>query len=390
MAMIQMFDADRLLAKYRLPQRMRDELKVLFRDNIGRSLSRTRVSKNKLASDTQGKRANTICATLVNIRKLGFKIESIYSVEGRHLRAVVAHWIDSGEAVGTMQGKLAHLKAFLEWMGKYGLVKSLYDYRSKEELAAMGRNRSYVTTTDKSWEANGVDVDAIFAQIAQTDPHVAVQLKLQAAFGLRVKESCMLRIRKTLLELQSRDDDKFRVDKGTKGGRERDVPLQLKLEVLHEALRLANDTTGSTIPSDYDWPRWRRRYYGILAQHGITKDEKGVTSHGLRHGWMQQRYEVLSGSPAPIKGSEERPDRATHDATLRVIIEEVGHSKPEKSGMYISTPAAMAKLRAPVVTIEDVRRTLEKTGGEKKAAAAKLGISRQKVYRILESGAQNG
>ncbi|CAE6967346.1 integrase domain-containing protein [Paraburkholderia domus] len=386
MAMIQTFDADRLLEKYRLPQRIRDELKVLFRGNIEKSLSRTRISKNNLASDSQGKRANTICATLVSIRKLGFKIESIYSVEGRHMRAVVTQWIENGEAVGTMQAKLSHLKAFAEWMGKYGLVKSLYDYRSKEELAAMGRTRAYVTTKDKSWEANGVDIEAMFAQIARTDANVAVQLKLQAAFGLRVKESCMLRVRKTLLELQAREDRKFTVDKGTKGGRERDVPLQLKLEVLHEALRLANDSTGSTTPSDYNWPRWRRKYYGILAQHGITKDERGVTSHGLRHGWMHQRYEVLSGRPAPIKGSEERADRATHDATLRVMIEEVGHSKPEKSGMYISTPAAMARLKAPVITIVDVRRALEETGGNKKEAAARLGIARTRLYRILESG----
>ena len=45
----------------------------------------------------------------------------------------------------------------------------------------------------------------------------------------------------------------------------------------------------------------------------------------------------------------------------------------------------MDKLKAPVVGIEDVRRALEESGGDKKAAVAKLGISRQRLYRILEA-----
>jgi transcriptional regulator with PAS, ATPase and Fis domain len=53
--------------------------------------------------------------------------------------------------------------------------------------------------------------------------------------------------------------------------------------------------------------------------------------------------------------------------------------------MYISTYAAMDKLKAPVVGIDDMRRALEETGGDKKAAAGKLGISRQCLYRILEA-----
>jgi DNA-binding NtrC family response regulator len=38
-----------------------------------------------------------------------------------------------------------------------------------------------------------------------------------------------------------------------------------------------------------------------------------------------------------------------------------------------------------VVGIDDVRRALEETRGEKKAAAGKLGISRQRLYRFLEA-----
>jgi transcriptional regulator with PAS, ATPase and Fis domain len=53
--------------------------------------------------------------------------------------------------------------------------------------------------------------------------------------------------------------------------------------------------------------------------------------------------------------------------------------------MYMSTYGAMDKLKAPVVGIDDVRRALEETGGDKKAAAGRLGISRQGLYRILDA-----
>jgi len=93
----------------------------------------------------------------------------------------------------------------------------------------------------------------------------------------------------------------------------------------------------------------------------------------------------LTGVDPPIKGSDERADVEVHREAMKTAIEAVGHSRPEKAGMYMSTYAAMDKLKAPVVGIDDVRRALQETGGDKKAAAGKLGISRQRLYRILEA-----
>jgi integrase len=379
-----------LLKSYRFPKRLESELLALIKGNLKKPLSTTRVSPKNAAFKTQERRLYSMFRTIAEIRDLGYKIESPWSLDNRHMSTVVKHWVTKGQEVGTMQGKLSHMKALAHWMGKFDLVKSLYDYVSKEELTGLGKTRKYVTTTDKSWKSHGISAMELIAKVEQDDQHVAIQLKLQAAFGLRIEESFSLPIKKTILGMLNRADGKMVVEKGTKGGRRREVPIQVREAVLIEALKLANEKYGSTTPEKYNIETWRNHYNYIMDKHGITKKGLGVTSHGLRHEWAQEFYKSLTGSDAPIKGSDEKADIETHKSKLREAVEALGHSKPDKIGMYISTPAAMAKLKAPVVTLDDVHRAIDATGGNKKAAAASLGISRQSVYRMLGSGARNG
>ncbi len=374
---------DEILGRYRFPDRMRRELAMLVKGNLGKVLSATRVSLKRAALKTQERRLYSIFRTIEEIRESGYKVESPYSISGKHLEVVVKRWVGEGQSVGTIQTKLSHLKAFCHWMGKFDLVMSLYDYVSKGDLD--GRTRKYVTTTDKSWDAHGIDAMTKIAEIEQEDGHVAIQLKLQAAFGLRIEESFSLPVARTIRELKRRDDGRMVVDKGTKGGREREVPVQLQIHVLTEALKYTNARTGSTTPEGYTIRRWRDHYNWVMRKHGITKGDLGITSHGLRHEWLQEYYKTLTGFDAPIKGGDERPDIEVHRAAMKVAIEAAGHSKPSKTGMYISTYTAMDKLKAPVVEIDDVRLALDETGGDKKAAAVKLGISRQRLYRILDA-----
>jgi integrase len=383
MAIVLELNVEAVLAKYSLPTRMKRELLPLLKGNLSKVLSSTRVSMKRSSLKTQEWRLYTILRTFEEIRESGYKIESPYSLAQKHFVAVVKRWVADEQTIGTMQNKLSHLKAFAHWMGKFGLVKSLYDYVPKEEL---GGPRKYVTTVDKSWEAHGIDVTEKIAEIETYDARVAIQLKLQAAFGLRIEESFSLPIARTIREMLKKGDDRIPVDKGTKGGRRREVPLQLKMAVLTEALKYTNVRYGSTMPDEYTTKRWRRRYKTVMEKFGITKNQLGITSHGLRHQWLQQYYKTLTGFDAPIKGSDDRPDIEVHRAAMKEAIEAAGHSMPSKTGMYMSTYAAMDKLKAPVVTFADVERALAETNGNKKEAAAKLGISRQRLYRILGAG----
>ncbi|MBY4898670.1 integrase domain-containing protein [Cupriavidus sp. AU9028] len=371
------FDVRGMLERYDLPVRMKAELATVLADNLKRILSQTRVSLKSASIKTQERRMYTVCRSLAELREIGLMIESPYSLRHKHLRALVEKWVAAGQGGGTIENKLSHLKAFCRWLGKHDLVRPLGEYIDRR---ANGLVRSYVTSVDKSWEGNGVDAVEVIERIGREHPRVAVQLKLQAAFGLRIEESFSLKVLSALRNL-----DTLHVVDGTKGGRKRDVPVRLQLAVLEEAARLVDPVSGSTTPSTYSIARWRNHYNAVMRKYGVCKSGLGVTSHGLRHGWMQQLYREMTGAPAPVKGGS-AADPETHRQAIQELVLAAGHSRPTKSGAYLSTHAAMNRKERPVVTWERAEAVLRGVGGNKARAARELGVSRQALYRLLNRG----
>jgi len=213
-----------VLKSYHLPADFKGSLEQLIRPNVGSIHSRTRVSTKPLSIKTQEFRARAICNAFVELRTNGFALQSPYSLKAKHVKFLVDLWVKDGQSGGTIENKLTYMRALIVWMGKPNLVGTLEDYVDRE---ALGLVRSYVATEDKSWVGNGIDAVATIEEIAQTDANVAVQLKLQAAFGLRVEESFLIRPAEAV-----RDERFINVRHGTKGGRPRIVPLELKTGVL--------------------------------------------------------------------------------------------------------------------------------------------------------------
>jgi integrase len=360
----------------------RDALLKLFDENVSRVHSTTRISNRALSIKTQEYRAAKLCKAFKELREGGFALQSPWSLKHKHVQHLVDTWIAAGQSGGTIENKLTYLRALAQWMGKTNLIGSLDDYADRE---ALGLKRSYVATEDKSWAAHGVDAAAKIDEIAQTCPYTAVQLKLQAAFGLRIEESFMLRPAEA-----ARNPRLLAVTRGTKGGRPREVPIETKIGILEEAARLSNGLTGSTVPADRTLRQWRDWYYYVLEKHGITRRGIGITSHGLRHEYLQTLYEDTTGVPAPIKRADARPDPQLHEEAMRRVVEAAGHSRLTKSGAYLSTFATQDRLQKTLPTDEEVRVALKAAAGNKSHAAKALGISRQALYRILGASADRG
>ncbi|CAD6559237.1 integrase domain-containing protein [Paraburkholderia sabiae] len=365
-----------VLRDYRLPADFKAALEELFLNNVDRVHSRTRISAKPLSIKTQTYRTQQICRSFGELRQNGYALQSPYALKQKHVQALVNLWIKAGLSGGSIENKLTYLRALAGWMKKPNLVGTLADYADRESSNLV---RSYVALEDKSWDGNGIDAAAKIEEIAMTEPYVAIQLKLQAAFGLRVEESFLLRPAEAV-----RDDGMLGVTRGTKGGRDRVVPIEFKLAVLEEAAHLANPYTGSMIPHGVTKQQWKNRYYRVLEKHGVINSGIGVTSHGLRHQFLQQMYERLTGVPAPIKQSAGRVDREAHAEAMQRVVEAAGHSRRTKANAYLSTHNALAATKTRKMTREMAEKAVDDAKGIKSQAAAALGISRQALYRLLE------
>lgn len=362
---------------HRLTPPVAEALIRLFDEHVSEVQSATRISAKALSIKTQERRTTAICKAFVELREGGFALASPWNLRRKHVEWLVKKWVEARQSGGTIENKLSYLRALADWMNKTGLVGTLGDYADRREH---GLVRSYVAEVDRSWAANGVNVSEKIEEIGKTCPRVAVQLKLQAAFGLRLEESFMLQPLRAV-----RDTGFLAVTRGTKGGRAREVPIEAKMAVLEEAARLSNPVTGSTVPADRTLKQWRDWYYHVIARHGITKAGLGVTSHGLRHQYLQELYEKVAGSGAPVKQAGARPSPELHAEAMRRVVEAAGHSRVTKANAYLSTFARQERLAKPVVTVAQVAAALEAAGGNKSHASAALGISRQALYRLLAS-----
>lgn len=160
--------------------------------------------------------------------KAGFKkLPDPRNLGQKHLRAMVKVWQQEHLAPATIQTYLSFLRGLGMWMGKHGFVREPAYYG----LGVEEYQRHESAQRDKSWSGNGVDIDALIAEVYAYDRYVGASLRLIRAMGLRRKESVQFRpfenvvsFADTGLPAEERAADRYVRVKG-KGGRVRWIPL---------------------------------------------------------------------------------------------------------------------------------------------------------------------
>ena len=258
----------------------------------------------------------------------------------RHIAAVVAVWQQEKLAAATIQTYLSFLRGFAQWIGKPGLVRRPAEYGLRLEEY----ERHEGAQIDRSWAAQGIDADAVIARICQFDPYVGAAMKLVHAMGVRRKEAIMFRphqcvvpFEATGLALHKRKADRYaRIKGGSKGGRERFVPLDTseRIAAVEHAQTVVSAPDGHMGHPAHSLKQALRRFNYVLERFGVTRKELGVTAHGLRHEVLINEFQNITGAVPPVRGGARLP-RKIDEPARQEVAELAGHARKRASSAYL-------------------------------------------------------
>jgi len=263
------------------------------------------------------------------LRTLGFKLPDVRGFKERHITALAKAWEADKLSPSTIQNRISVFRVFAEWIGKAGMIRGSENYVNDPKSV----ERHLVTQTDKTWSAKNESLAEKLPHLQKRDHFVALQLELQYAFGLRMKEAALLHPK------MADKGEYLAVNWGTKGGRDRVVAIQndYQRELLERAKALLPHPHSSMVPQNYNFKQWKNHYYYVCRKTHISR-KAGITGHGLRHERLNEIYKEIAGVASPIKGGKtDSVDPALLSAARQEVAEVAGHSRESISGAYIGS-----------------------------------------------------
>jgi integrase len=319
--------------------RYRGRLSILLRD-LRKLLYQHGAVASKTSKAVGGKtrrdRRLVLSTALADMYRSGLKLTYIRNFRGKHVRAIMNCWVSRGISSATMATYVSHLRTFLGWVAKPDLLRVVDQYCL--EHPGLTR-RQAATDRDKSERGVNVDFNEILRRAITTgEMHFVCQLILIAVFGLRVRESWLLRPHQALDE-----GGNVTISHGTKGGRPRKLPTSTTEEqrsAIELACRIVPNKCGSMIPEGYVRVEdWASHFYYLCGQIGLTRNGLGITPHSLRHGVLLDLYEYFAQWSAPVRDNGVgAPIDPVHEREVRKIVAEfAGHSRTQVSSAYLGT-----------------------------------------------------
>lgn len=275
---------------------------------------------------TRANRHRGLQAMAGELRQLGFRLPAATSLKPKHIDALVGHWKAEGVTDATIRNRLGWARWWAEHINKPGLVPA-----SNERFGLAER------TPYQGSKARRADA-ATLGRVK--DERIKLALQLEAAFGLRREEALKFRP-----QVSDRRKYLALVPSTTKGGRYREIPLThpRQRELLEEVRRVAGD--GSLVPAGMTYRDYLQRYKHQTRAAGLGQ------AHGLRHGYAQWRYKVLTGWDCPARGGPTiegmTADQERRDRVVRLAISrELGHGRLAVVDTYLGRRRAPKEGRA--------------------------------------------
>jgi len=279
---------------------------------------------------TQQQRKDTLLKGFRDLRAMGFKFNTVLAFRGKHMEKLVAKWEKDRLSPSTLQNRISTFRTFAIWAGKPGMVLPAEHYVSRPDAI----KRSYVATEPKTWSGKGIASQNVIDAVRSDNKRFGDALALQRLFGLRSKESLLLRP-----HIADKGNILI-VSHGTKGGRDRFVPIETpeQRKLLGE-IKSYIGKCECFVPKDKTYAQFRNQYYYLLRKHGISR-EQGITAHGLRHEHLNELYEKTTGHKSPVEGGELRKtDKLLDSFGRQIVAERAGHNRESISSVYIGGKA---------------------------------------------------
>ncbi|MEK7216754.1 MAG: integrase domain-containing protein [Chloroflexota bacterium] len=156
-------------------------------------------------------------------------------------------------------------------------------------------------------------------------------VELAREFGLRSKEASLLDARAACQEAKERGC--ITISEGTKGGREREIEIRTPEQA--GALVRAAEAQGddrAVMPSGENWQSWREG--GLRDVRELVAEHTGGGLRDLRAAYACERYEGLTGHPAPCAGGQIADRGADREARV-VLADELGHGRIDVVSEYV-------------------------------------------------------
>ena len=279
-----------------------------------------------IGNATKDKRGAVLYLAFRQLWKDGYAIRNPRNLRENHIRHLVTKWEKEELSASTLQTRISILRTYAEWIGKPGMVKASEEYVSDPEKI----RRQYVAVEDKSWTTKGVDIEKMLIAVSAYDRHCAMQIKIIRAFGLRRQEGVAIK------PLRADKGQYLLVTDGTKGGRDRVVPIETEYQkqVLAEAQALAAENRGFISDRGLNLKQALRRLTYVMERYKITKKVVGTTLHGLRHEFANDSLE-RKGFVSPVRGGQVAVEEKDQEKLARLAVsEELGHSRESITTAY--------------------------------------------------------
>jgi integrase len=292
-----------------------------------------------------------IQVTISTMRKLRMPLANLSDMNRKRMVACVDYWWNEQDLeVGTINDRVSVIRRFMAMVGKPDTIPS--DAVWRRVLQDNGIDlpkRDNVLKMEKGWVDLGIDPCSIINAIAKEEPVCGIWLELEWRFGFRLNEVVQVQPARSL------KGEFILIERGTKGGKTRQVPFSsnperaaLQRAVFERAIKMAEKLPKGILTirgRNLEQAKSRMEY--LMRKYGATKDQLGITGHGLRHQFACDLFKDLTGLPAPVL--KQLPDSAylakrelVHAALLEVA-RQMGHERVSISAAYVSSVPALGR-----------------------------------------------